>query len=270
MTGPLPLPVRVLVKGASTVVWMSEHGGPRSDFTYPRAIEAELLAQGIPATVDARARGGAASTHLLKTWENDVMAWSPDVIVLHIGHYECIHFLIPRWLERHANDLRRRPTRWRRRYRRRIIRPVYSTATKLQQRLDARFGARFATRRTRRVVTHAEEYIRLAQRIGSPLILVLELPPSGSRYARYFPGFPARIAAMNQALSDMVERIGLPQVSWVPNPPTFDDDPDVVTPDGIHLTPKAHRMLGEHLADLIGEWTTTQPHLAHPGEPAGS
>jgi hypothetical protein len=38
MSTPLPLPMRVLVKGASTVLWISGMGGPRKEFTFPRAL----------------------------------------------------------------------------------------------------------------------------------------------------------------------------------------------------------------------------------------
>ena len=51
MSSPLPLPIRVLVKGSSTVNWTSWSGGPRTDFIFPRVIEERLLADGRPCDV---------------------------------------------------------------------------------------------------------------------------------------------------------------------------------------------------------------------------
>lgn len=34
------------------------------------------------------------------------------------------------------------------------------------------------------------------------------------------------------------------------------------TADGFHFTPEFHRVIGTRLAEEIGEWADTQPHLA--------
>ena len=54
----LSAPLRVVVMGASASVETSWRGGPRADLAYPRVIEAELLAAGLPATVHVRALPG--------------------------------------------------------------------------------------------------------------------------------------------------------------------------------------------------------------------
>src|SRR5205823_4305743 len=102
-------PLRVLVKGASTAVMTSWMGGPRTDFAYPRVIEAELLAAGQPAEVRVTAAVGQRTKDSLKSWEREVVAWSPDVVVLHCGQYEAIHLFMPWWLERYVNNVARRP-----------------------------------------------------------------------------------------------------------------------------------------------------------------
>ena len=108
---PLPQPVRVLVKGASTVNWVSWMGGPRSDFAYPRATEAALLAAGRPAVVRDTSLAAEHPKSALKAWSDEVVPWSPDVVVLHYGHMECIHLMLPRSLQRHAQSLQSRPAR---------------------------------------------------------------------------------------------------------------------------------------------------------------
>ena len=86
-------PVRVLVKGCSTSVLTSWMGGPRTDFAYPRVVEAELLAAGLPATVNVTADVGAQTRNARKSWEKEVITWSPDVVVLAILRTH-VHLLV--------------------------------------------------------------------------------------------------------------------------------------------------------------------------------
>jgi hypothetical protein len=68
MAGPLPLPIRVLVKGASTVVFLAEWGGPRTDFNFGRVVEAELLSTGRPADVRVVGVPSDLAKFSLRTW----------------------------------------------------------------------------------------------------------------------------------------------------------------------------------------------------------
>ena len=123
MPAPLPLPLRVLVRGASTVGYSGVMSGPRTDLGFPRVIERDLLAGGRPASVVSLTVGGMRTNTVLRTWEHDVLGWSPDVLVIMAGHYETLHVLWPQWLERHANSNIWSPRRLNTRYRRRVLRP---------------------------------------------------------------------------------------------------------------------------------------------------
>lgn len=265
MPQPLPLPIRVLVKGASTVVFVADMGGPRSDFTFGRVIESEILAAGRPAEVRVL---GVPSDHAkfsLRSWEQDVLGWSPDVVVLHHGHYESIHYLLPRWLERHANSTRSRPVgRIRSLYRRRVLRAVWVNLAKVQSRGDARFNSTLFGRKLRRVALDVEKLIQNVQTVGSPLVLVLEVVPPGRRWRSWMPGLDERTALMNQALREAVERIGRPNVRFVSTTVELAarlDPEEEPTPDGGHYSPRAHRVIGEMLARDILDWARGEAHL---------
>jgi hypothetical protein len=187
MTTPLPLPVRVLVKGASTVVAKSEWGGPREDFTFPRAVEAALLEAGRPADVRTVGKASQRAKTTLRTWESEILAWSPDVVVLVYGHYESIHYVLPWWLERHANSLRRRPGLVREAYRKYLLRPGWMALARLQSRLDKRFNSTLFRSRPRRVAADLERLIERCQSVDSPLVLLLDLLPPGPRARSWFP-----------------------------------------------------------------------------------
>jgi hypothetical protein len=265
---PLPLPIRVLVKGASTVVFVAEPGGPRSDFNFGRVIESEILKSGRPAEVRVVGVPSDLAKFSLRTWEHDVLGWSPDAVVLHHGHYESIHFLLPRWLERHANSTRGRPGgRLRTLYRKKVLRAIWIMLASLQARADTRFNSvRFAGR-LRRVAADVEKLIENLQTVGSPLVLVLEVVPPGRKWWSWMPGLAERTALMNESLAAAVKRVDRPNVRFVRTTEALaaalepDEEP---TPDGGHYSPRAHRVIGETLGREILDWADIQPHLQLP------
>lgn len=266
MPSPLPLPVRVLVKGASTVNWTSPMGGPRTDFTFPRAIEAQLLADGRPCEVRAITMTSEKTVKILSTWQREILGFSPDVIVLVYGHYETVHLFLPRWLERHANTLKARPRLLSRLYREWVLAPVWMLLARLQAKLDTILDPTIRRKRPHHVAADLERYIGHVQKVGSPLVYVFELMPPAKRFRSWFPGMARRIDVMNAAIADMVERVDLPNVRYFRVSELVDKyadgDVDVATPDGFHYNPQLHREIGIALAQEIEEWADTQPHLA--------
>lgn len=256
MSGPLPLPLRVLVKGASTVHTVSWMGGPRSDFAYPRATEVALHAAGVPAEVRCTAMSSQRTKTGLATWEAEIFSWSPDVVVLNYGHFETIHLFLPQRLERHVHHMGDRPGRIRTPYRT-VIRKVWRLLARLQQQLDQRVPHTLFKRRPGRVTADLVRLVERTQMIGSPLVFVLELTPPGAPFRKWFPGIADRIDVMNVALAEVVRRSDLPNVRLFPTgavlAPLTASGVEV-NPDGGHYTPEAHRMIGQELAQSIIEW----------------
>lgn len=265
MPDPLPMPIRILVKGASTVGWLSEKGGPRTDFTFPRAIEAELLAAGRPVEMRTISVPSERTKSTLAHWEEEVIGFSPDVVILVYGHYESIHLFLPWWAERHANSLKAKPRRLSTLYRKHVVRPVWFFFAKLQARLDQAIDPTIRRSRPRNVAADLERLIANLQDVGSPLVFVFELLPPAKRYISWFPGMPQRIDVMNQAIAAMIERVGKPTVRLFRTTRVVEEhaggDVDVATPDGFHYSPKIHRVIGDELAREIMEWADGEPHL---------
>jgi hypothetical protein len=264
MTTPLPLPMRVLVKGASTVVAMSEWGNPREDFTFPRALEAALYEAGRPAEVRTVGVASERAKSTLKNWEREILAWSPDVVILVYGHYESIHYLLPWWLERHANSLKRRPGRVREAYRRRVLRPAWVSLAKTQSKLDARFDSTIRRNRPRQVAADLELLIERARSAGRPLVLLLDLLPPGERARSWFPGMPERIAVMNKTIAAMVAKVDDPEVRVFHVLDVVErtvPDGENPTPDGFHYSAPLHRAIGRALGEEVLAWAAKQSHL---------
>lgn len=261
---PIPLPMRILVKGASNVHVMSQWSSPREDFTFPRALEQALCEQGQPALVHNNAVSSQPATHVLRTWEQEILAWSPDVIILSYGTYETIHYLLPRWLERHANSLKRRPGLVRESYRRFLLRPVWKLLAQGQSALDRRFDSIVRRNRPRQVAAHLTRLVERATSVNHPLILIFEVFPPGSRARSWFPGIAERTEVMNRTLEQLVDRIADPDVRLfrltdiAARVTPEGEDP---VPDGVHFSAQVHRAVGRALADEVLAWAAKQPHL---------
>jgi hypothetical protein len=248
--------VRVLVKGASTAVLTSWMGGPRTDLAYPRVCEAELLRAGQPAQVRVTAAVGAQARHARRSWEHEVITWSPDVVVLHYGQYEAVHLFIPWLLERRSRNLSRPTGAVRDTVHRLVTRKAYMGLARVQQRVDGRVPAGAADWRFRRMGADLEALIRRIRNIASPLVLVADQLHPGPNWARAFPGMARRVDRMNAMFAELVARVGEPDVrlfriSEIVGAMALDDP----SPDGGHFSPEVHREVGRALASVILDWT---------------
>jgi hypothetical protein len=264
MTDPNALPLRILVKGASTALWTSFMGGPRSDFTFPRVIEDELRLAHRPAEVRNTAVLGDRTIDGLRRWTDEAIAWSPDVVVMIYGHYETIHLLIPHWFERYVNRPRvSRP--WARFYRRRVLRAVWKVAATVQAWVDTRVPEAAWRPRIRRTSRDIVDHAVALRQLASPLVLVMEVLPLAPSKRHWFPGMTRRIQMVNELNREAIDRLGDPEIRFVPVMPIVDTvgggDLDVATPDGYHYTPAMHRAVGRELARQIVSWADGQAHL---------
>lgn len=264
MTDARVLPLRVLVKGASTALWTSYMGGPRSDLGFPRVIEQELRRAGRPAEVRNTAVLGDRTIDGLRRWTDEAIGWSPDVVVMIYGHYETIHLFIPHWFERYVNEPRvSRP--WARFYRRRVVRAVWKVACTVQAFVDTRLPEAVCRPRMRRTSRDIVDHAVALRQLASPLVLVLEVLPLAPSKDHWFPGMSRRIALVNELNRRAIADLGEPEIRFVPVMPIVErvagGDLDVATPDGYHYTPQMHRAVGRELAAQVLSWAEGQSHL---------
>ncbi len=266
MSNPMPLPMRVLVKGQSTVVWTSMMGGPRSDMVFARVMEQELLAKGRSVEVRNTGEPALPTRAYFKTWNEDIAAWSPDIVILHVGHYEAVHPILPRWLERGANTVSRRSGRLRFLFYRRFVRGVARGVIIVQRAID-RPSIRLK-RRMHRVVADTAAYIKQTQQVGNPLILLLEVNSPSGKTRDWFPGLTTRLQTLNADLRSLAGASGLKDVRFVEVTDLMDkftpSDPEHLWADGSHYSPAFHRAVGEKFAAIADEWARSQSHLAQP------
>lgn len=260
-----PLPIRVLVKGASLSHDISARPQRREDFTFSRVIEESLLSSGHGASVWTSAVASQPTGHLFRTWEAEIKAWSPDVVILNAGYYEPVHLFLPRWLERHANSLKARPGRVRGLYRGYAVRPIWKSLAKVQRALDQRIGGRFFGSQVRRAGADLRAYIDRTRAVGQPLIMIFEFLRPGARGRDWFPGMEARAEMMNVMLRQLIADYDDPDVVLVRIPEIVERRlPPGTEPnnDGFHYNPDVHRFIGEEIAEEIRTWAKQHPRLA--------
>ena len=263
---PTTTPIRVLVKGASTVGWPGTLNTPPGDVTFPRAIENELL-RSRPATVYTRSVASQHTKTILRTWESEMVELTPDVIVLVYGHYESMHLFLPRWLERWANNTRGVPRPWRQAFRRRLLSPGWRRLARVQAHVDRRIDPEIRRKRPVNVGKDLTAYITQVRQFGSPLVFVFELLPPGTRARKWLPGMAARIVTMNRHLAETVAAFGSPDVRFFEVGKLAEDygrDLDEIIPDGFHYSPEFHGVVGRAVAAEISAWAERQPHLTSP------
>lgn len=253
----LPHPVRVVVQGTSLSVTAPERAGQRGEYTFPRWIQNGLLDRGIATEVIDYGIVGHPTRMAFRDWDTKVLASTPDVVVFSYAFYECVHGLLPHWLERHVNDLHWRRGPVRSFYRSYLLRPAWKVLAQTQRVLDKFIQTRLFGRRKRRTIADYELLITRTRRHvpGDPMVFVFTLLRPGGQAGSWFPGMAARIDAMNEAIVAMVDRLDDPLVRVIPAeelsrglPPG--EDP---VPDGLHYTPQMRRLVGDWIAQQVSD-----------------
>ena len=258
-------PVRILVRGSSTVSWISNAEPGRVSHAYPRVLETAMHQRGWSAQVRVSAPLAKSSLHILRDADDEIFAWDPDVIIVNTGHMENLHVLVPIALARHVFTRTARPGRWRQSYRRRLLWPAYKVATRIQARLEPALGPRVFRRRRNAVIDHIGQYIHVAHRNGHPLVIIMGLvPPPGP--LPQFPGLASRLETMNAAFQALVEQRPESDVAWFDPSGVLTTDgppPEVAMGDGLHFTADAHEAVGRRLADVVEQWLGAQREQEH-------
>lgn len=262
-----PMPLRVLVKGASSTVVVEPPGGPRTNQAFAWWLEVMLRAGGFEATVRNAGSEGQRVTRALCNWEDEVQRWAPDVVVLNYGQYECMPGLLPVWLERHASGWHRHSGPIRERYRRRLADPVWRRLARYQRKAPPRLVALSPFRSSqKRTLSELRHLITKIRTVGTPLVIVMETWPVGSRWRHWFPTMHDSATGMRAGIEDVVAGFHADDVYRFPMWQLVGGlDLDEALPDGVHFSGDLHRKIAEGLSAVIVEWAAGQPHLRHLG-----
>lgn len=260
-----PVRLRGLVKGASSTVGVAPESGPRTSQTYAWWLEVVLASYGLPAEIRNAGVEAQRVQRALCNWDSEVQQWSPDVVVLNYGQYECMPGLLPVWLERHAVGWHHHNSPIRDRYRLDLLTPAWRKLVRYQMQVDKYVDSGPFRASPKRTIAELSRLVDQIKTVGSPLVIVMDTWPLAGRWAHWFPGMPRRIEAMGKAIVDWVAGVDDPDVRLFRLSEIVKrHDLEEALPDGVHFSAALHREVAEELAREIIPWAATQPHLQHP------
>jgi hypothetical protein len=260
-----PVRLRGLVKGASSTVGVAPMGGPRTNQTYAWWLEVLLESCGLPAEIHNAGIEGQPIQRALCNWDTEVQQWSPDVVVLNYGQYECMPGLLPHWLERHATGWHHHNSPIRDRYRLQFFMPAWRKVVRYQMKVDEYVNSGPFRASPKRTIIELSRLTEQIKTVGTPLVIVMDTWPLSGRWAHWFPGMPRRIEIMRNAIVDWVESTNDPNIRlFRVSEIVKRHDLEEALPDGVHFSSGLHREIAEELAREVLSWAVTQPHLQHP------
>lgn len=267
-TRPTPVPLRVLVVGASmTYMVVPPRAGPE-DGNYVQHLRHLLAARGCPAHVMLRSRWYGRVDEHLRVFESQIRDRLPDVVVLDIGEGSSHPRVVPNAVTRHMLTWDRTSRLGARTYRRLVAEPVWRVLRTLQ-RLAARHAPLALSRLSPRRFRHdAARLVDLVRTETGAAVVVVGLDTPGSHVLHWLPGLGERATHYDQLLQQLVRSLGDPGVTYLSRAVDTEAVPvDELLPDGLHRTAAGHRLLAERLAGRVLE-AAAHARTAWPGTTA--
>lgn len=251
--GEVHEPLRIVVVGGSVSLLVIPHRTVRSEGNYGEVLVRLLADEGIAATVEHQGKWFDMIHELRRRYEFAIRNRFPDVVIFNYGMGEAQPHTLPTWLARHFTSWDRSSHPVAAGYRRRVAPGLWRLARRWQQ-SSARHD-RLATWRLSpaRFATELDHVISMTRSETGALVLVVDCDPPGERFWYWLPGLQQRWEIFQRTLSELVARIGDPQVRLVPASTTIDDI-EAELPDGIHRTATSHRKTAELLCREIVSW----------------
>lgn len=244
---------------------VSPPGGPRAHRTYARWLPLVLAEEGTRAEVVNLSVGASVITDQTRVIEQAVFREAPDVLIINYGICECFSGFFPRWLHRWMHHWRRSRGAVRARFDDRLREPAWHRFSKMMRLVDRGTGERWSwvsPARFQREMTQILRSVALAQ---SPLVLVLDVPPTHGAIGWLHAGLERRRVLINEAGRAAVSEAagtnkgsghgtGGVQARWVQTASLADPDTVLIGDDGIHYTAAGHELVARELARLIRGW----------------
>jgi lysophospholipase L1-like esterase len=251
--------MRVVVLGNSVPILTVPARPTRADGTYGEVLERRLRDQGIDAEVDNHSRLFELLHEGGPRFRRELAATLPDVLVLHYGVLELQPNVVPYQLVRHLTREDRGgrglPGAWRRRG----VPVVWPRVRAYQRWASARAGTRTWRLPPKRFAAELDHLVSVA-RGARALVLVVDVHRPNERLEHFMPGIERRWALYQDVLREVVDRRDDPGVRLVEASKIVDElDPADRSPDGLHLTPTAHRLVAARLADEIVQYREEHP-----------
>jgi lysophospholipase L1-like esterase len=258
-------PLRLTVLGSSVGYFVRPPRAGRHDGCFGEVATDLLAESGIAVELHNRSRWLAQVHEAYHRVEDDIVATSPDVVVLCFGWLECQPKVFPtallRWL-----------TTYRPRYhalfpvRRFVARKVAKVYVRVTPAIASRWAGLPSRMSERRFARELERLVELCRKETASLVVLLTvnppterievvLPTVGERSGRYAE-IVREVAAGGDDLVRLLDSRAL----------VLEHGQEAILPDGIHFNAEGHRLVGALLAGEIRRWLELSP-AGHDGRP---
>ena len=257
---PVPLRLKVLVRGASMALNVGPARKSLAQGTFPEMLERRLRAAGVDAFVTTRARAWDSIKDVFPEYYYLLAEMVPDVVVINFGEVEGQPRLMPRRLIGWFN-------------RRRAIQPlgpvggfVARVFDRTMRRLIARilrYGSKALGMRTNRMKperfqAELERLITWTRGKTRGLVLVMTLNPAPPGIETLWAHLDARYRHYSELTAEVVRKIADPEVRLIDVQTLIRAmGPKEALYDGLHYVPEASDAVAKLMADQVLDWLET-------------
>lgn len=252
-------PLSVVVLGNSVAVLSIPARTGAGDGSYAEVLRDRLAAAGVPVRVALEGRWFDFAVQAFRRYEQSVRMHLPDVVVLQYGLNESQPWLLPVPVVRHLVTDHQVATRTGRLYRAHVVKPVWRQVRAYRRWAAPRVGLGTWQTTPRRFGEVMRQLIRATRYDSRPLVLVLDVQEPGEVLRHFLPGMSERHAVIQATLREVVDGFADPEVRLVGVAAACAAAGPAASPDGMHLSPQGHRIVGDLLADEVLAWLRPAP-----------
>lgn len=250
-----PQPLRVVVVGNSTALYVRPRRTGVADRTYGQELQRGLREHGVAAWVTNEARWWEQVHQALARWEGAVHGHQPDVVVMNYGIIDCQAKVLPGWLLRWVYSWRPSLHPVARALRTVVVRPLQRLIATLLPLLCRLVGQRTARVSPARFRAELARLVEITRRETGALVLVLTINPPGPALRARMPGIDRRAERYSALIRTTVDSLGDPDARVIDVEQVIERvGRSAAIADGLHYTPVGHREVAAELQRSVLGW----------------
>ena len=245
--------LKITVMGNSTAIWVAPERADRGDGNYGEWLEALLPQRGLPVSLINLAAWNELLPKAVCRFGSAVRAGMPDVVILQYGIIEAFPAYVPVALHNYLRSWHVHAGFGRTFFRHQVRKLIWKRARSFQRRGAARFGPRTHHVGPARFASELKKLMYDIHLDQQALIVVCGVARPSASLRAAIPGIEHRVDLYNNLLRQACADATKGAACFIDLHAVLPDEPSYV-PDGLHISPQGHRLVGLAIADRIEQW----------------